>query len=81
MMGGFNDSMDDAVRLARLMQGIKGKVNLIPYNENPDRDIKRPSDERVRSFQEYLQSRGINTSVRVTRGKDISAACGQLGKA
>ncbi len=81
MMAGFNDSMDDAARLARLMRGIKSKVNLIPYNENPDRDIRRPGDARVKQFQHYLVNHGIQASVRVTRGRDISAACGQLGKA
>ena len=81
MMKGFNDSMDDAARLAELLKGIRGKINLIPYNENPNRDIKRPTEERVQAFQAYLQSRHINCSVRATRGKDISAACGQLGKA
>ena len=81
MMKGFNDSMDDAARLAELLKGIRGKINLIPYNENPNRDIKRPTAERVKAFQDYLHSRHINCSVRATRGKDISAACGQLGKA
>ncbi len=81
MMAGFNDSMDDAVRLVRLMRGIKSKVNLIPYNENPDRDLRRPPDSRVKQFQHYLVNHGIQASVRVTRGRDISAACGQLGKA
>jgi len=80
MMGGFNDSMEDAARLAKLMQGLKAKVNLIPYNENPDRDIRRPDDARVRAFQHYLMGKGINCSVRQTRGQDISAACGQLGE-
>ena len=81
MMKGFNDSMEDAARLAKLMQGVKGKINLIPYNENPNRDIKRPTEERVKEFQSFLQNRRVNCSVRATRGKDISAACGQLGKA
>ncbi len=81
MMAGFNDSMEDAVRLEKLMRGLKAKVNLIPYNENPNREIKRPSEDQVKRFQHYLVSRGLNCSVRVTRGKDISAACGQLGKA
>ena len=43
MMAGFNDSMEDAARLIHLMRGIKSKINLIPYNENPARDIRRPS--------------------------------------
>jgi 23S rRNA (adenine2503-C2)-methyltransferase len=60
---------------------VKAKVNLIPYNENPDRDIRRPSDDRVKAFQHYLVSRGLQCSIRTTRGRDISAACGQLGKA
>ncbi len=81
MMGGFNDSDDDAERLVQLMRSVPSKVNLIPYNENPDRDIRCPSDERVKSFQHYLVSRGVNCSIRTTRGRDVSAACGQLGKA
>ncbi len=81
MMAGFNDSIDDAKRLVRLLQGVKAKVNLIPYNENPDRDIRRPSDETVKAFQHYMVNRGVHTSIRSTRGIDISAACGQLGKA
>ncbi len=81
MMAGFNDSMEDAARLIHLMRGIKSKINLIPYNENPAREIRRPSASRVKDFQHYLVSRGVHCSVRATRGKDISAACGQLGKA
>ena len=81
MMAGFNDSLDDARRLMRLLNGIKAKVNLIPYNENPQRDIRRPSAETVKAFQHHLVSRGLQCSVRTTRGIDISAACGQLGKA
>jgi 23S rRNA (adenine2503-C2)-methyltransferase len=81
MFKGFNDTLEDAERLMLLLQGIHAKINLIPYNENPDRDIERPSDAIVKSFQHYLVSRGVNCSVRATRGRDISAACGQLGKA
>jgi 23S rRNA (adenine2503-C2)-methyltransferase len=80
MMAGFNDSLEDAARLIKLMKGVKSKINLIPYNENPHRDIKRPSDAQVRSFQQYLVTRGLHCSVRAARGRDISAACGQLGK-
>jgi 23S rRNA (adenine2503-C2)-methyltransferase len=80
MMAGFNDSLDDARRLIHLMKGVPSKINLIPYNENPERDIRRPSNNQVRAFQHFLVSRGVHCSVRVTRGRDISAACGQLGK-
>ena len=81
MFKGFNDSLEDAERLMHLLKGIPSKINLIPYNENPDRDIERPDDATVTQFQHYFVSRGVNCSVRVTRGLDISAACGQLGKA
>ena len=81
MLKGFNDSMDDARRLAALMQGVPCKINLIPYNENPERDLLRPSDLVVWRFQDHLVNQGLHTSVRRTRGRDISAACGQLGGA
>lgn len=82
MMHGFNDGMDDAERLVKLMRGQKSKVNLIPYNENPARpEIKRPPQDHVKRFQHYMVTHGISTSIRTTRGLDISAACGQLGKA
>jgi 23S rRNA (adenine2503-C2)-methyltransferase len=81
MMDGFNDSLADAERLFGLLKGIPYKVNVIPYNENPDRDIKTPTPDRVKAFQHFFVSRGEHCSVRVTRGTDISAACGQLGGA
>ncbi|MEQ1503692.1 MAG: 23S rRNA (adenine(2503)-C(2))-methyltransferase RlmN [Myxococcota bacterium] len=82
MFAEFNDTLDDAERLFALLDGIPAKVNLIPYNENPDRPaLRRPSDETVLAFQNLLVRRGLSTSVRTTRGLDISAACGQLGKA
>ena len=81
MFGGFNDTLEDAARLVDLLQGIRAKVNLIPYNENPSRSLRRPSDAVVKAFQDFLVTRGMSTSVRTTRGIDISAACGQLGKA
>jgi 23S rRNA (adenine2503-C2)-methyltransferase len=81
MMAGFNDDMADAHRLVQLMRGVRAKVNLIPYNENPNREIRRPVEDRVKAFQHHLVTNGIQCSIRATRGRDISAACGQLGKA
>jgi 23S rRNA (adenine2503-C2)-methyltransferase len=78
---GDNDAPEDAERLIELLRGIPAKVNLIPYNENPDRDIHRPDQDRVKAFQNHLIQRGLACTVRTTRGRDISAACGQLGKA
>ncbi len=81
MFRGENDAIEDADRLLVLLRGIKAKVNLIPYNENPDRDTLRPGDDRVEAFQQHLVDRGLNCTIRTSRGLDISAACGQLGKA
>ena len=81
MMAGFNDSFDDAQRLIELLSDIPTKINLIPYNENPARSIRRPTEQHVKAFQHYIVSRGMHCSIRTTRGIDISAACGQLGKA
>ena len=82
MFDGFNDTLDDAARLFDLLSGIPTKVNLIPYNENPDRrGLRRPPEAVVKAFQHALVSRGMSCSIRTTRGLDISAACGQLGRA
>ena len=81
MLKGIDDSLEDAARVARLMKQYmpgKAKVNLIPFNEHPASEFKRPSDETVRAFQKYLLDRGITTTVRISRGRDILAACGQL---
>jgi 23S rRNA (adenine2503-C2)-methyltransferase len=81
MLAGHNDSPDDAERLAALLRGVPAKVNLIPYNENPDRALRRPASEVVTAFHDVLAAHGVSATVRHTRGLDVSAACGQLGKA
>ena len=78
LLDGVNDTPDDAKRLARLLSGIKAKVNLIPLNAAPGIPFERPSDERVDGFASILAGRGFTVSVRKSRGRDIRAACGQL---
>jgi 23S rRNA (adenine2503-C2)-methyltransferase len=73
-----NDSADDARRLARLLTGIKAKVNLIPLNPAPGIPYERPSDSAVDRFAQILADRHLTVSVRKSRGQDIRAACGQL---
>ena len=73
-----NDSPEDAKRLAKLLAGIKAKVNLIPLNAAAGIPFDRPSDERVDAFAQILADRHVNVSVRKSRGRDIRAACGQL---
>jgi 23S rRNA (adenine2503-C2)-methyltransferase len=78
MLGGVNDSDEDADRLGRLLRDIPSKVNLIPYNESPGLDLRAPGVERVESFRDRLVAAGITAVVRKSRGRDIAAACGQL---
>jgi 23S rRNA (adenine2503-C2)-methyltransferase len=74
----FNDTLEDAARVYKLLKGIPAKVNLIPFNEHPGSEFKRPDDERVRAFQKYFLDRHMTATVRISRGRDILAACGQL---
>jgi 23S rRNA (adenine2503-C2)-methyltransferase len=78
LLAGVNDSPDDARRLARLLSGIKAKVNLIPLNAAAGIPFERPSDSRVDAFARVLAEKRITVSVRKSRGRDIRAACGQL---
>jgi 23S rRNA (adenine2503-C2)-methyltransferase len=78
MVEGINDSSQDANRLLRILNGIPSKVNLIPLNEAREIPFKRPSDEKIKRFQEILMEGGITAIVRTSKGGEISAACGQL---
>ena len=78
LVEGINDSPQDAKRLIRILRGIPSKVNLIPLNEAPEIPFKKPSDEAVKRFQEILMEGGLTAIVRTSKGREISAACGQL---
>jgi 23S rRNA (adenine2503-C2)-methyltransferase len=78
MLGGINDSNEDAERLGKLVRGLPAKVNLIPYNENPGLGFREPTPERVDTFRAILEKHHVTAMVRKNRGRDISAACGQL---
>ncbi len=78
LLGGVNDTDEDAARLARLLRGIPAKVNLIPYNENPGLGFRAPAPGRVEAFLERLVAANVTAVVRRNRGRDIAAACGQL---
>ncbi|MBV8206271.1 MAG: 23S rRNA (adenine(2503)-C(2))-methyltransferase RlmN [Acidobacteria bacterium] len=73
-----NDSPEDARALARLIRGIRAKVNLIALNPGPEIPFGTPADERVHQFQQILIHGGVPTFIRRPRGRDIFAACGQL---
>jgi len=78
LLAGVNDSDADAERLPRLLRGLPSMVNIIPWNPFSGPQFQRPSAERIRSFQEILRARGMQTFIRTPRGDDIDAACGQL---
>lgn len=73
-----NDTAEDARRLVGLLQGIRAKVNLIPFNEHPGSDFRRPSDAAVEAFRQRLADRHLTAIVRYSKGREIAAACGQL---
>jgi 23S rRNA (adenine2503-C2)-methyltransferase len=78
LLGGVNDTLEDAQRLVQLLRGLRCKVNLLPFNEVPGTPYHRPDEASVQRFQEYLLQHHISAFVRQSRGRDISAACGQL---
>jgi 23S rRNA (adenine2503-C2)-methyltransferase len=78
LLDGANDSLEDAGRLARLLQGVRAKVNLIPFNDWEGAGFSRPPIARILAFQSLLLDAGITTTVRWSKGEDIGAACGQL---
>lgn len=78
MLSGINDSDADAKALMSLLKNIPSKVNLIPFNPWPKSPYSTSSEERIKSFLAIVERAGYKAPVRVTRGQDIMAACGQL---
>ena len=78
LIKGMNDSIEDASRLAGLIEDIPSKVNLIPYNPIEGVDLCPPSLEVVERFQRILLDNHITATIRFSKGTAISAACGQL---
>ncbi len=75
---GLNDTPSHVKELARLLNGLKCRINLIRYHEIPGSDLKSPSLKEVELFRDRLKAKGIVTTIRRSRGQDIAAACGLL---
>lgn len=75
---GFNDSLDDAAKLARLCRDFPVKVNIIEYNPIAGIELVKSEEDTINAFAKYLRNKDIMVTVRRSRGKDIDAACGQL---
>jgi 23S rRNA (adenine2503-C2)-methyltransferase len=75
-----NDTPEQAHKLAVLLKGMLAHVNVIPLNPTEGFAGKATTPERARNFQSILESKGIACSIRIRRGIDIQAGCGQLAK-
>ncbi|MBR2405111.1 MAG: 23S rRNA (adenine(2503)-C(2))-methyltransferase RlmN [Clostridia bacterium] len=75
-----NDSTEDAKKLAALLRGIMCHVNIIPVNNVEENSYQKPDTAKIKSFCDYLESKGITATVRRELGSDINASCGQLRK-
>lgn len=78
LIEGVNDDLADARALARLVEGLPCKLNLIPMNPHADSSYRPPTPEKASAFRGELVRRGVTTTLRRSRGADIDAACGQL---
>lgn len=79
LLDGINDSLLAAEQVAEYLQGLRVRINLIPYNAQTKGPFSPPSQEKLEAFQRYLKGKGYCALVRITRGRSIMAACGQLG--
>ncbi|MEJ5200001.1 MAG: 23S rRNA (adenine(2503)-C2)-methyltransferase, partial [Anaerolineae bacterium] len=78
LIAGENDTVEQAETLGRLLQGLKCHVNLIPLNPVAGSPYQPSTNEAAAQFQQILEARGIAATVRLRRGLDIDAGCGQL---
>lgn len=80
LVGGVNDSQEDAGRLAALLEGLSCHVNLIPVNPIKERSYVQSKRKVIMDFKSKLEKYGINVTIRREMGRDIGGACGQLRK-
>ncbi|WP_142416158.1 23S rRNA (adenine(2503)-C(2))-methyltransferase RlmN [Bartonella massiliensis] len=81
MLKDINDSLDDAKRLIQLLKGIPAKINLIPFNPWPGSNYQCSDWEQIEHFADIVNQAGYASPIRMPRGRDILAACGQLKSA
>lgn len=78
MLKDVNDSLEDAIKLVKLLKGIPAKINLIPFNPWPNSPYECSDWEQIETFAEVVNNAGYASPIRTPRGRDIFAACGQL---
>lgn len=77
LLGGFNDSPEDARRVVRLLSNLRAKINLIPWNPG-ELPYRRPDPGHTEDFRRIIADKGMPVFIRYSRGQDVMAACGQL---
>lgn len=80
LLADVNDRPEDAIRLIKLLRGLRCKVNLIAFNPFPGSPFRRPSDAAIDMFQHTLRRGHLDAYLRRSRGRDVLGACGQLGR-
>ncbi len=78
LIGGLNDTKECAIELVEFIKDIKCNINLIPYNPVSNNTFKKPDKKDMMKFKYFLESTGKKVTIRLERGADIDAACGQL---
>ncbi len=78
LLGGINTDKKSAEKLYEFCKGLDALVNIIPWNPIPEMDFTTPSEAEIRSFERELKAQGINYTIRRSKGRSISGACGQL---
>jgi 23S rRNA (adenine2503-C2)-methyltransferase len=78
LFDGVNDTLADARKLVRLLDGLQCRINLIRFHAIPDSELDGVPMERMVAFRDYLTRHGLFTTIRASRGEDIYAACGML---
>ena len=80
LVGGVNDTDEDAAELSQLVAGMNCHINLIPFNPIKERDYVQSNAKVIKAFKNKLEKNGINVTIRREMGRDIDGACGQLRK-
>ena len=78
LMRGVNDTLEHAENLVSFTQGLRVKINLIPYNPIREISWETPSEEQMTRFRRTLEKSGVRSTFRKTAGQEVEAACGQL---
>ncbi len=78
LIKGFNDSVECAKKLAKLLIGLKANINMIIYNPTDKDTFEKPDKDTIQKFKYILEQSGKKVTIRLERGSDIDAACGQL---